>query len=80
MTVDTELNILHSNHMIATKARKDLWALHTNGRGAQDESYLAFDAWGKIMEENKGLEEKGDSPTAPLRGFMRMNPSQTDND
>jgi phosphatidylserine/phosphatidylglycerophosphate/cardiolipin synthase-like enzyme len=80
MEVDSELNILHTNHHIATKARRDLWRMHTNGLGVQDEPKKAFDAWGDIIKKNSELEVQGKAPIAPLRGFMRMSDSLTNKD
>lgn len=80
MQVDSELNIIHSNHMIAIKARQDLWGMHTKGMGVQDNPPDAFRAWGDIITENKELEFQGQSPSAALRGFLRMSPSTSDKD
>jgi hypothetical protein len=74
MEVDSELNILHHIPQISQKARQDLWKIHTNGKGAQDDVAEAFKAWGDIIKKNKGFEKNGESPTAPLRGFLRLDP------
>jgi hypothetical protein len=74
MEVDSELNILHHIPQISQKARQDLWKIHTNGRGAQDDVAEAFEAWGRIIKENKDRERDKLTPTAPLRGFLRLDP------
>ena len=80
MEVDSELNILHTNDMIARNARRELWKLHTNGMGVQDNPVQAFKAWGDIIEENRDSEKRGQPPKAALRSFMRMSPSLDNKD
>ncbi|MDW5419201.1 hypothetical protein R6242_21745 [Iodobacter sp. CM08] len=53
MEVDSELNIAHEAGSVTQKMRRDLWALHTKGLGAQDEPAEAFKKWDKIIKENK---------------------------
>jgi hypothetical protein len=80
MQVDSELNIMHTNHMITIKARKDLWKMHTKGLGVSDNFATAFKDWNDLIKDNRDFEEKGQSPKAPLRGFLRMSPSTSDKD
>jgi phosphatidylserine/phosphatidylglycerophosphate/cardiolipin synthase-like enzyme len=74
MEVDTELNIAHCKAKITLAARKELWAQHTGGRGAQDNMELAFLSWARIINENRDKEAIPIKPLASLRGFMRTDP------
>jgi phosphatidylserine/phosphatidylglycerophosphate/cardiolipin synthase-like enzyme len=60
MEVDSELNICTEHRGVAQPVRRQLWEMHTNGIGAQDNSIEAFEAWGKIIDLNKKL--KGVAP------------------
>jgi phosphatidylserine/phosphatidylglycerophosphate/cardiolipin synthase-like enzyme len=80
MQVDSELNIIHANHLIAGDARRELWRIHTGGEGASDNIAKAFEAWGDIIVRNQARESKQNSPIASLRGFKRTSPSETDRD
>ena len=80
MEVDSEMNIAHAQADITRKARKELWAQHTNGMGAQDNIKLAFEEWGRIIDENRDNERDQLPPIASLRGFLRTDPKISDLD
>jgi len=80
METDSEINIAHAQADITRGARRELWAQHTNGRGAQDNARLAFEEWGRIIDENRNNERDRFSPVASLRGFRRADPKITDMD
>ena len=80
METDSEINIAHARADITRKARRELWARHTNGRGAQDDIRLAFEEWGRIIDENRMNERNRLPPVASLRGFLRTDPKITDMD
>ena len=77
MEVDSELNICHE-HGGATRAlRKQLWALHTNGRGAQDDVSDAYASWSDIIFRNTKNKNKKLAPMASLVGFLRTSATRT---
>jgi len=80
MEVDSEMNIAHAQSEITRKARRALWAQHTNGIGAQDNIKLAFEEWGRIIDENRDNERDLLPPIASLRGFLRTDPKVSDLD
>jgi phosphatidylserine/phosphatidylglycerophosphate/cardiolipin synthase-like enzyme len=72
MNVDSEINVALENGQIATDLRRQLWALHTIGRGrdgkpqkdrfsadatGQSDLDSAYTAWCAIATENKQLQE-----------------------
>lgn len=77
MEVDSELNICHE-HGEATRAlRKQMWALHTNGLGAQDDVSEAYKQWSKIISRNTRYQGLKQAPMASLVGFLRTSPTRT---
>jgi len=70
MENDSEMNVAHHNDVISRAERLRIWALHTNGLGAQEDFGDAFEAWGELMKRNRDREEPGRSPIAPLREFI----------
>ena len=40
----------------------------------------AFQEWGDIIDKNKERESAGNAPIAPLRGFLRVDPDETNSD
>lgn len=69
MQVDTELNIAHEWASVTQALRRRLWDLHTAGRGMQDDPEEAFDAWQKIIDENKNRQSQKLTPETPLVEF-----------
>lgn len=71
MQVDSELNISHEWMSVTQAMRRQLWNLHTDGRGAQDDPGEAFKEWQNIMKENKDRqgEKVMGMPYAPLVEF-----------
>ncbi|MFZ5961286.1 phospholipase D-like domain-containing protein, partial [Pseudomonas knackmussii] len=72
MEVDSELNIAHEWASVSQALRRRLWELHTAGMGAQDQPKDAFDAWKKMIKENRrrqGNKEQRNSPFASLVEF-----------
>lgn len=69
MQVDSELNIAHERASVTQAMRRRLWALHTAGKGAQDDPGEAFKAWQNIINDNKGRQSQGKSTSAPLVEF-----------
>ncbi len=80
MEVDSELNIAHEKGSVTQKMRRDLWALHTKGRGAQDDPVKAFAAWVKIINDNKKAQYNKFPPIASLVEFYRDDPTLSDQD
>jgi phosphatidylserine/phosphatidylglycerophosphate/cardiolipin synthase-like enzyme len=75
MEGDSELNISHYKAKITQTARRDLWAQHTGGKGAQDNMKEAFKAWAKIIDENKDNKTFKLKPKASICGFLRTDPT-----
>lgn len=69
MQVDSELNIAHEWLSVTQALRRRLWGMHTDNKGAQDESEEAFIAWQDIINRNKALQSENLVPWAPLVGF-----------
>jgi phosphatidylserine/phosphatidylglycerophosphate/cardiolipin synthase-like enzyme len=71
MQVDSEMNIAHENARVSRALRQRLWAMHTSGKGVQDDAAEAFDAWKDLIRENKKLQNTKEAmPTAPLIEFL----------
>lgn len=72
MQVDSEMNIAHECASVTKTLRQRLWNLHTSGKGGQDDSAKAFEAWGNLLSQNHinqyGEEKK--APEAPLVKFL----------
>ncbi|MBJ2180244.1 phosphatidylserine/phosphatidylglycerophosphate/cardiolipin synthase family protein [Pseudomonas veronii] len=71
MQVDSELNIAHEWESVTEALRRQLWNLHTDGRGAQDDPGEAFKEWQRIINKNKELQDDKitGAPYAPLVEF-----------
>jgi len=71
MQVDSELNIAHEWASVTQKMRRELWDLHTDKKGAQDDADQAFKAWQGIIKLNKDLrkDKQNGVPDAPLVEF-----------
>ncbi|WP_241088706.1 phospholipase D-like domain-containing protein, partial [Pseudomonas viridiflava] len=69
MMGDSELNICHEHADTTQQLRRRLWGLHTGNKGAQDDPEKAFTAWEKIINQNKDLRPKNQSPYASLVEF-----------
>lgn len=71
MQVDSELNIAHEWESVTEALRRQLWNLHTDGRGAQDDPGEAFKEWQRIIDKNKELQDDKimGAPYAPLVEF-----------
>ncbi|ARA83382.1 phospholipase D-like domain-containing protein [Pseudomonas ficuserectae] len=88
MEVDSELNICHEHPELSKKLRQQLWNIHTNHMGAQDDVEDAFDIWLDIIEKNKSRQRtnKGESifkglpPYASLIEFYRESVTRTNLD
>lgn len=80
MEVDSELNIAYEWMSVTQKLRRDLWKMHTNGEGGQDEMGDAYDSWERVLSKNKSLHLLKDRPIAPLVEFYRDNPKIVDQD
>ncbi len=76
MEVDSELNICHENMAVTQGLRRQLWDIHTAGKGAQDDPGAAFAAWTAVIDRNASLQGKGYAPAASLIGFMRTATTQ----
>ncbi|CAD6556320.1 Cardiolipin synthase [Paraburkholderia hiiakae] len=73
MEVDSELNICHERMDVTQPLRRQLWDIHTNGQGAQDDPADAYDAWSYILNENRTRQtNKEKSPYASLIRFNSM--------
>lgn len=69
MQVDSELNIAYEWASVTQALRRRLWGLHTGGRGGQDKAADAFREWGRILEDNKGLQRSKKMPACSLVEF-----------
>jgi len=69
MQVDSELNIAHERYDVSKRMRRELWELHTNKTGAQDEPADAFKAWQYIIDRNKKRLNSKKNPIASLIEF-----------
>ncbi|MNP63484.1 hypothetical protein D3C76_1588880 [compost metagenome] len=71
MQVDSELNIAHEWMSVTQALRRRLWDLHTDGKGVQEDAGDAFEAWQKIIDDNKDLQKDKENgvPDAPLVEF-----------
>lgn len=73
MEVDSELNICHERMDVTQPLRRQLWNIHTNGQGAQDDPAIAFASWSYILRTNESRQgAKTTSPYASLIGFKSM--------
>jgi hypothetical protein len=77
MEVDSELNICHEHGGLTSALRKQMWALHTNNRGAQDDVSKAYKAWSDIISKNTKRQSAKRAPIASLVGFLRTSPTRT---
>jgi phosphatidylserine/phosphatidylglycerophosphate/cardiolipin synthase-like enzyme len=77
MEVDSELNICHEHGGLTSALRKQMWALHTNNLGAQDNVSEAYQQWGKIISRNTRYKALKQAPMASLVGFLRTSPTRT---
>ncbi|WP_253196857.1 phospholipase [Burkholderia cenocepacia] len=78
MEADSELNICHENGDVTKRLRQQLWSLHTNKEGAQDDPGQAFNKWEMILNNNADLQGGGKhSPVASIIRFMRMSNERT---
>lgn len=86
MQVDSELNIAHDWASVTRDLRRKLWGMHTAGKGVQDDPAKAFEAWRKIIAENKRRQKESKSykiqyaPFAPLVEFYYEQAILTDKD
>ncbi|MGH8382472.1 phospholipase [Pseudomonas sp.] len=80
MQVDSELNIAHEWMSETQALRRELWDLHTGGKGGQDAPKQAFNAWQDIIDRNKKLQGIKDTPYAPLIEFYYDKSTLTDFD
>ena len=85
METDSELNIIHANHLISHPARKALWEMHTKSRSSGEVMDMngmekAYNAWDKLMNKNKYLRFKKFSPAASLVKFFSGTESRSDLD
>ena len=80
MEVDSELNITHHRPEITQPLRRELWNLHTNGMGAQDDPGAAFKAWADVIKKNKTAKQDKLKPKASLVEFYRGSPERKNMD
>ncbi|MDR5844483.1 phospholipase D-like domain-containing protein [Caballeronia sp. LZ031] len=76
MEVDSELNICHEHGGVTRALRKQMWALHTNNRGAQDDVSEAYLAWSYVISQNTKNQSRKQAPMASLVGFLRTSPNR----
>lgn len=77
MEVDSELNICHEHGEATSALRKQLWGLHTDNQGAQDDISKAYLVWGKIISKNTQYQGKKQAPVASLVGFLTTSPKRS---
>ena len=87
MQVDSELNVAVDRPEIAKALRQELWGRHTNGWGGAnpeemsgDDGKQTFNAWKAILTANTSASKAGEKPLAPLREFLRTDPSRSNRD
>lgn len=77
MHVDSELNICHE-HGGATRAlRKQMWGVHTNNMGAQDDVAEAYRQWSRLISMNTKNQGRKFAPVTSLVGFLRTSSKRT---
>jgi hypothetical protein len=64
------LNICHEHSGVTAPLRRQLWELHTGGKGAQEDVAAAFKEWGTIISKNAQNKNKKLAPDTSLVGFM----------
>ncbi|UZJ58432.1 phospholipase D-like domain-containing protein [Pseudomonas sp. KU26590] len=62
MEVDSELNICHEHPGLSKKLRQELWNIHTDNKGGQDDVAVAFSKWLDMLEENNNRREGNNDP------------------
>ncbi|TDV03800.1 phospholipase D-like domain-containing protein [Paraburkholderia caballeronis] len=77
MEVDSELNICHEHGEVTRALRRQLWAMHTNKRGAQDGVSDAYTQWTRVISMNTKNQGRKLAPVASLVGFLRTSPKRT---
>jgi len=88
MQVDSELNLGLDRPEIAKALRQTLWERHTHGRAGANPDRMdrentakdTFKAWLNVLLENKSAMTHGDGPVAPLREFLRVDPTRSNSD
>jgi len=88
MQVDSELNIALDRPEIAQPLRKELWGRHTHHRAGanpermdkQSDAKTVFKTWQNILKDNKNAAEQNLPPVAPLREFLRTDPTRSNSD
>lgn len=77
MEVDSELNICHERMDVTQPLRRQLWGMHTNGQGAQDDPQIAANVWEDIIVRNARLQVNMLAPIASLIGFFWAQTNRT---
>ncbi|RAR51920.1 hypothetical protein C7401_13583 [Paraburkholderia unamae] len=77
MEVDSELNICHEHGDATRNLRKQMWGIHTNNLGAQDDVSQAYKQWSEIISKNTKRQGNKKAPVASLVGFLRTSPART---
>ncbi|WP_315809988.1 phospholipase D-like domain-containing protein [Pseudomonas sp. C9-3] len=72
MQVDSELNIAHERYDVSRRMRRELWELHTNKMGAQDNPKLAFDAWQEIINKNSRRQNNKRKMVGPCASLVEF--------
>ena len=85
METDSELNIIHANHLISHPARKKLWEMHTKSRSGGEVMGIegmekAYQAWKELMNKNKDQRAEKKAPVASLVEFFYGTESRSDLD
>ncbi|WP_137009489.1 phospholipase D-like domain-containing protein [Aquitalea aquatilis] len=88
MQVDSELNLGLDRPEIAKALRQVLWGRHTNSwenanperMDKETDAKLTFEQWRMILVKNKSAMTHGDGPVAPLREFLRVDPTRSNSD
>lgn len=79
MEVDSELNIAHDRPEVTRPLRQQLWRTHTNGRSGSEnmstaQLKLAYQNWGKLINDNKRARHQKKAPLAALVEFYNDTP------
>lgn len=88
MQVDSELNLGLDRPEIAEALRQTLWGRHTNSwenanperMDKETDAKITFEQWQVILKNNKTALKMGHQPIAPLREFLRADPTRSNSD
>ncbi|MBD9518218.1 phospholipase D-like domain-containing protein [Pseudomonas sp. PDM22] len=72
MQVDSELNIAHERYDVSKRMRRELWDLHTDKKGAQDDPAKAFKSWEDIIGKNNRRQKNKRKMVGPISSLIEF--------